>query len=70
VNLSAGLDRYGKISPTPGFEQRTVQPIASGHVDYGMLVLKPWYLSAEVHSVTARRTVITKGALLIGTCLP
>ena len=30
----AGLDRCGKISPPPGFDPPTVQPIASRYIDY------------------------------------
>jgi hypothetical protein len=33
VDPRAGLDRYGKISPPPGFDHRTVQPIASRYSD-------------------------------------
>jgi hypothetical protein len=29
VATRAGLDRGGKISPLPGFDPRTVQPVAS-----------------------------------------
>jgi len=30
----AGLDRCGKSRPPPGFDPRTVQPIASRYTDY------------------------------------
>ena len=30
----AGLDRCGKSRPTPGFDPRTVQPVASRYTDY------------------------------------
>jgi hypothetical protein len=34
----AGLDGHGKISPTPRFDRRTVQPIAVCYTDYDILV--------------------------------
>jgi hypothetical protein len=30
----AGLDRWGKSRPPPGFDPRTVQPVASRYTDY------------------------------------
>ena len=33
VGPRAGLDGYGKCSPTPGFDPRTVQPVASSYTD-------------------------------------
>ena len=30
----AGLDRCGKSRPPPGFDPRTVQPVASRYTDY------------------------------------
>ena len=30
----AGLDRFGKSRPPPGFDTRTVQPVASRYTDY------------------------------------
>jgi len=34
VGPRAGLDKCGKISPPPGFDPRTVQPVASRYTDY------------------------------------
>jgi hypothetical protein len=33
VGPRAGLDRCGKSSPPPGFDPRTVQPVASHYTD-------------------------------------
>jgi hypothetical protein len=34
VGPTAGLDRCGKSCPPPGFDPRTVQPVASRYTDY------------------------------------
>ena len=34
VGHRAGLDGCGKVRPPPGFDPRTVQPIASHYTDY------------------------------------
>ena len=34
VGSRAGLDRCGKSRPPPGFDPRTVEPVASRHIDY------------------------------------
>ena len=34
VGPRAGLDRYGKSRPPPGFDPRTVQPVGSRYIDY------------------------------------
>ena len=34
LDLRAGLDGVQKISPPPGFDPRTVQPVASRYTDY------------------------------------
>ena len=34
MGLRAGLDRCGKSRPPPGFDPRTVQPVASHYTDY------------------------------------
>ena len=34
VGPRAGLDRCGKSRPPPGFDPRTVQPVASRYTDY------------------------------------
>ena len=33
VGPRVGLDRYGKSRPPPGFDPRTVQPVASRYTD-------------------------------------
>ena len=33
VDPRAGLDEYGKSRPSPGFNPRTVQPVASRYTD-------------------------------------
>jgi len=37
----AGLDKCGKISPTTGFDPRTVQHVASHYTDYA-IPMKLW----------------------------
>jgi hypothetical protein len=37
VGPRAGLDRCGKSRPPPGFDRRTVQPVASRYTDYANL---------------------------------
>jgi len=37
MGVRAGLDVSGKISPPPGFEPQTVQPVASHYTDYSVL---------------------------------
>jgi hypothetical protein len=34
VGPRAGLDRWGKSHPPPGFDPQTVQPVASRYTDY------------------------------------
>ena len=34
MGLRVGLDRCGKSRPPPGFDPRTVQPVASRYTDY------------------------------------
>jgi len=34
VGPRAGLDMYGKSRPPPGFDSRTVQPVASHYTDW------------------------------------
>ena len=34
MGLRAGLDRFGKSRPPPGFDPRTVQPVGSRYTDY------------------------------------
>ena len=36
VALRAGLDRGGKISLPPGFDPRTVQPVAGRYTDWAI----------------------------------
>jgi hypothetical protein len=37
VDPRAGMDRCGKSRPPPGFDPRTVQPVASRYTDYATL---------------------------------
>ena len=40
----AGLDQVRKISPPPGFDPRTVQPVASRYTDYATRpTFQEWY---------------------------
>jgi hypothetical protein len=39
VDPRAGLDMCGKSRPPPGFDPRTVQPVASRYTDYASPVL-------------------------------
>ena len=39
VGLTAGLDGRGKSRPTPGFDPRTVQPVASRYTDCAIIPL-------------------------------
>jgi len=36
VGPRAGMDRCGKISPSPGFDPRTFQPVVSRYTDYAI----------------------------------
>jgi hypothetical protein len=38
--------RVRKISPTPGFDPRTVQPVASRYTDY-IIPVHDWILASE-----------------------
>jgi hypothetical protein len=49
VDSRAGLDRCGKISPPPGFDLRTVQPVASRYTDWAT---RPTHLLVIVQSNT------------------
>jgi len=40
VGPRAGLDRCGKSRPPPGFDPRTVQPVASCYTDCAFLTLR------------------------------
>ena len=40
VGPRAGLDRCGKSRPPPGFDPRTVQPVASRYTDYATRPLR------------------------------
>jgi hypothetical protein len=41
VGPRAGLDGSGKISPPPGFDPRTVQPVASRYTDCALRPINP-----------------------------
>ena len=43
VGPRAGLDGCEKYRPPPGFDHRTVQPVASRYTDYAILALIPLY---------------------------
>ena len=43
VGLRASLDRCGKSRPPPGYDLRTVQPVASRYTDYAT---QPTHMSA------------------------
>jgi hypothetical protein len=56
--------RVRKISPPPGFDPRTVQPVASRYTDYAIPaheLLKLWKLQIY----TAERNILSKN----GTCI-
>ena len=36
VGPRAGLDGWGKFPPPPGFDPRTIQPVASRYTDYAI----------------------------------
>ena len=36
VGFGTGMDCYGKCIPPPGFEARTVQPVARSYTDYAI----------------------------------
>ena len=36
MGLRAGLDKCGKSRPPPGFDPRTVQPVANRYTDYAI----------------------------------
>jgi hypothetical protein len=40
VGPRAGLDGCGKISPSPGFDPRTVQPVGSCYREYQLPLIK------------------------------
>jgi len=45
VGPRTGLDRCGKSRPPPGFDPRTVQPVASRYTDYAT---RPTPISSRV----------------------
>ena len=36
VDSRGGLEGCGKFRPSPGFDPRTVQPVASSYIDYAI----------------------------------
>jgi hypothetical protein len=45
VHPKAGLEGCGKSRPSPGFDPRTVQSIASGYTDYA-IPAHCWYMNS------------------------
>jgi hypothetical protein len=50
VDPRAGLDGCEKISPPPGFDPRTVQPVASRYTDYANSINKCNYFKIRTFS--------------------
>jgi hypothetical protein len=47
VDRRAGLDGRGKSRPPPGFDPRTVPPVASRYTDCGLhIIYAPQYITA------------------------
>ena len=47
MDTKANLEGWGKSRPPPGFDPRTVQPVASRYIDYsqkGLTLTKPFFL--------------------------
>ena len=63
----ASLDRYGKSRPPPGFDPRTVQPVASRYTDYATrptanavswIYAYPYmYIARKKHNITFKKRV-------------
>jgi hypothetical protein len=54
VGPRAGLDGCGKSRPPPGFDPRTVQPVASRYIDYSIptaWTVKAWY---QIHYIALK----------------
>jgi hypothetical protein len=65
VGPRARLDRCRKSRPQPGFDPRTVQPVASRYTDWASLSKFPWF---KVHRTVAKRCQLnTQFILLLGT---
>jgi len=50
VDTKASLEGWGKSRPPPGFDPRTVHPLASRYIDYsqkGLTLTKPFFLNAH-----------------------
>jgi len=54
VDFRAGLDMR-KISPPPGFDPRTVQPVASRYTDYSISALNCFSLLNKIKQNTWNR---------------
>ena len=52
----AGLDRCGKSRPTPGFDPRTVQPVASRYTGYAT---RPTQCGVETQIIIGLRYIET-----------
>ena len=52
----AGLDRCGIISPSPGFDSRTVQPVASRYTGYAIWPTITVEMAANCHVYAVQRS--------------
>jgi len=55
VGSKAGLDRWGKSRPPPGFDPQTVQPVVSRYTD--------WAIPAHTTRVVYMKTAVNKATL-------
>ena len=56
VGPRAGLDGCGKSHPPPGFDPRTVQPVASRYTDCAI----PVHICKTYYTITVYKTVFLK----------
>ena len=55
----ADLDRFGKSRPPPGFDPRTVQPVASRYTDYDTWPVKKKYGHQIIYRFSVHRRLLT-----------
>ena len=72
MGLRAGLDGCGKISSPPGFDPRTVQPVASRYTDWMIIII---IIIKTCHFVVWRRALekcdsVVYGVSLSVPCIP